>query len=66
MGNISLEWGEILFEGPYPTKRWGPLSNAGIYAIIKKPDAYNKLHTYYSIIFWIFWRTRRYIAIEGI
>jgi len=27
--------GEILFDGPYPIKRWGPLSNAGIYAIMK-------------------------------
>lgn len=48
---MSLEWGTILFDGPYPIKRWGPLSNPGIYAIMKKPDAYNKPHTYHILYF---------------
>ncbi len=48
---MSLEWGTILFDGPYPIKRWEPLSNPGIYAIMKKPDAYNKPHTYHILYF---------------
>ncbi|MFY1112211.1 MAG: hypothetical protein AB3K77_11100 [Methanosarcinaceae archaeon] len=30
---MSLEWRGILFDYPYPIKKWEPLSNAGIYAI---------------------------------
>jgi len=48
---MSLEWGRILFDGPYPIKRWEPLSNPGIYAIMKKPDAYNKPYTYHILYF---------------
>ena len=48
---MSLEWGGILFDGPYPIKRWEPLSNSGIYAIMKKPDSYNKPHTYHILYF---------------
>lgn len=48
---MSLEQGGILFDGPYPIKRWKPLSNAGIYAILKKPDACNKPHTYQILYF---------------
>jgi len=48
---MSLEWGNILFDGPYPIKRWEPLSNPGIYAIMKKPDAYKKPYTYHILYF---------------
>jgi len=48
---MSLEWGGILFDGPYQLKRWEPVSYPGIYAIMKKPDSYNKPHTYHILYF---------------
>lgn len=48
---MSLEWGGVLFDGPYQIKRWETAEYPGIYAIMKKPDAYNRPHTYHILYF---------------
>lgn len=35
---MTITWGDITFDGPYPTTRWEPPYRAAIYAIMVKTD----------------------------
>lgn len=43
---MSIKWGSINFEGPYPIKAWDPPYCAAVYAIMRKPDPENKPKSY--------------------
>lgn len=51
VNNMSIRWGDISFDGPYPINRWEPPYRAAIYAIMMKPDPVNKSATYRILYF---------------
>lgn len=48
---MTIKWGEISFEGPYPATSWIPPRKAAVYAIMIKPDPKNKPQTYRILYF---------------
>ena len=45
---MSIVWGEISFDGPYPINNWDPPNRAGIYAIMYKRNVDKNL---YSLVY---------------
>ncbi|MFQ6052906.1 MAG: hypothetical protein ACE5OO_01570 [Candidatus Bathyarchaeia archaeon] len=48
---MTIIWGGIDFEGPYPVRDWTPPEKPAIYLIMTEPDPKNKPHMYESIYF---------------
>lgn len=48
---MSIELGNLMFDGPHLLKEWNPLSFPAIYAIMMKPDPKNKRDTYNILYF---------------
>lgn len=48
---MTITWGNVKFEGPYPITEWEPPNRAAVYAIMIKPDPVNKPKTYRIIYF---------------
>jgi len=48
---MTITWGEVRFDGPYPITEWDPPFKAAIYAIMMKPDPRNKPDTYRILYF---------------
>ena len=48
---MTITWGDVEFEGPYPATNWTPPYRAAVYAIMTKPDPTNKPTTYRIIYF---------------
>ena len=48
---MSITWGNIEFEGPYPIKDWEPPYRAAVYAIMMRPDPENNPRTYRILYF---------------
>ena len=48
---MSIKWGNVDFNGPYSIALWDPPYRAALYAIMIKPDQYNKPETYQIIYF---------------
>ena len=48
---MSIKWGNINFEGPYPITSWNPPYRAALYAIMIKPNLQNQPSTYRIIYF---------------
>jgi len=48
---MSIIWGDISFDGPYPITDWEPLYRAAVYAIMMKPDSRNKPSTFRILYF---------------
>ena len=43
---MSIKWGEVEFEGPYPITDWEPPHGAAVYAIMMKPHPQMKVHKF--------------------
>lgn len=48
---MTITWGKISFDGPYPITKWDPPFRAAIYAIMIKPEPTSKPTTYRIIYF---------------
>jgi len=48
---MSIKWGDIEFEGPYPITDWKPPYRAAVYAIMMKPDPKSKPRIYRILYF---------------
>ena len=48
---VSIEWGDVSFEGPYPIIDWEPPYSDAVYAMMIKPDPKNKPDTYRILYF---------------
>jgi len=48
---MTITWGKIQFDGPYPISKWDPPCKAAIYAIMIRPDPENKPNEYRIIYF---------------
>jgi hypothetical protein len=48
---MSITWGNVKFDGPYPITNWDPPYRAAVYAIMMKPDSKNKPNTYRILYF---------------
>ena len=48
---MSITWGNVSFDGPYPITNWDPPYRAAVYAIMIKPDSKSKPDTYRILYF---------------
>lgn len=48
---MSITWGNVNFDGPYPITNWDPPYRAAVYAIMMKPEPRNKPDTYRILYF---------------
>lgn len=48
---MTITWGDVKFDGPYPATSWNPPKKAAVYAIMRKPDPKNKPETYRIMYF---------------
>lgn len=48
---MSIKWGNVAFDGPYPITDWDPPYRAAVYAIMMKPDPANRPKTYRILYF---------------
>jgi hypothetical protein len=48
---MSIQWGDILFDGPTSITLWEPPYRPALYAIMMKPDSRNKPREYETLYF---------------
>ncbi len=48
---MSITWGDVEFEGPYPITEWEPPRVAAVYAIMMKAEPEDKPTTYRVLYF---------------
>jgi len=51
MTTVSIEWGDVSFEGPHPIIDWEPPYSDAVYTMMIKPDPENKPDTYRILYF---------------